>query len=85
MNKEELQDALTLKIREMLDPMVVDAGYDPEDYDIVWNPIESSINMGELNLSDEDIEKLKEDLGKRRPSEDEWVRGFNQSPIEEEP
>jgi len=79
MNKEELQELLTLKIREMLDPMVVEAGYSPEDYDIVWNPIESSMNMAELSLSDEDIEKLKEELGKRKASDDKWVRGSCQT------
>lgn len=36
----KLQKAITLKIREILDPVVEEAGFSPEDYEIVWKPLE---------------------------------------------
>ena len=40
MNEKEFQELLTSRLREMLDPIVVEAGYSPNDYKIVWKPIE---------------------------------------------
>ena len=41
MNRKELQELFALEIRKHLDPIVEEAGYSPEDYEIVWTPIES--------------------------------------------
>lgn len=40
MNHKEFQALLTSRLREMLDPIVVEAGYSPDDYKIVWRPLD---------------------------------------------
>ena len=61
MIKKEILDALTLEIREILDPVVIEAGYSPEDYKIVWEPLES---MNHLHI---DLEELKKAIMDRDP------------------